>query len=103
MALQKIANLSELSAGQITGVEVDGTRVALYLIDGQVFATSDLCTHQECPLSEEGEVVGNDVHCLCHGSKFNIQTGEVIDPPAADTLPTYRVEVRGQDILVDLG
>ena len=103
MTLQKAAILSDLKPDEITGIEITGTRIALYLVDGQPYATSDMCTHQECPLSEEGEVVGGDVHCLCHGSKFNIRTGEVIDPPAMEPLPTYAVEVRGQDVLVDLG
>ena len=103
MTLQKAAILSDLKPDEITGIEISGTRIALYLVDGQPYATSDMCTHQECPLSEEGEVVGGDVHCLCHGSKFNIRTGEVIDPPAMEPLPTYAVEVRGQDVLVDLG
>ena len=103
MTLQKAAILSDLKPDEITGIEIASTRIALYLVDGQPYATSDMCTHQECPLSEEGEVVGGDVHCLCHGSKFNIRTGEVIDPPAMEPLPTYAVEVRGQDVLVDLG
>jgi 3-phenylpropionate/trans-cinnamate dioxygenase ferredoxin subunit len=102
MALQKAASLSDLKEGEITGVEIGEAKVALYLVDGQPLATSGLCTHQECPLSEEGEVVGNEVHCLCHGSKFDIRTGEVIDPPAQEPLATYPVQVQGQDVLVDL-
>lgn len=103
MAFQKAASLSDLKADEVTGVSIAESSVALYLIDGQPFATSDLCTHEECPLSEEGEVVGNEVHCLCHGSKFDIRTGAVIDPPATEPLPTYAVELRGQDVYVDLG
>jgi 3-phenylpropionate/trans-cinnamate dioxygenase ferredoxin subunit len=103
MAFQKATSLSDLKADEVTGVSIAESSVALYLIDGQPFATSDLCTHEECPLSEEGEVVGNEVHCLCHGSKFDIRTGAVIDPPATEPLPTYAVELRGQDVYVDLG
>jgi nitrite reductase/ring-hydroxylating ferredoxin subunit len=102
MALHKAAIVTDLKPGDITGVEVGGQKVALYLVDGQPFATSDLCTHAECPLSEEGEVVGNEVHCLCHGSKFNIRTGEVIEPPATEALETYAVQVQGEDVLVDI-
>jgi len=102
VTLQKAASLTDLKEGEILGVEVSGTNVALYLIDGRPFATSDLCTHEECPLSEEGEVVGSEVHCLCHGSKFNVRTGDVIDPPATEALPVYAVEVQGEDVLVDV-
>jgi len=103
MSLQKAANLDDLSADKIVGVDIDGAKVALYLVDGQVLATSDLCTHEECPLSEEGEVVGDQVTCLCHGSKFNIRTGEVLSPPAGEPLPVYSVEMQGSDVLVDIG
>ena len=101
MAIQRAANLSDLAGDTIVGVDLDGVQVALYLVDGRPYATSDLCTHEECPLSEEGEVVGEEVHCLCHGSKFNIRTGEVMDPPATEPLPTYAIEVRGQELFVD--
>jgi nitrite reductase/ring-hydroxylating ferredoxin subunit len=103
MPFQKAATLGDLSAGNIVGVEVGGTKVALYLLDGQPVATSDLCTHQECPLSEEGDVAGDVVTCLCHGSRFNIRTGAVVESPATDPLATYAVEVRGEDVLVDVG
>jgi nitrite reductase/ring-hydroxylating ferredoxin subunit len=102
MALQRAISITDLKEGEITGVEIGGAKIALYLVDGEPLATSDVCTHAECPLSEEGEVVGNQVHCLCHGSKFDIRTGEVIDPPAQDPLATYTVQVQGQDILVDI-
>jgi 3-phenylpropionate/trans-cinnamate dioxygenase ferredoxin subunit len=103
MSLQKAANLADLSADNIVGVDIAGTRVALYLVDGQAMATSDLCTHEECPLSEEGEVAGDEVSCLCHGSKFNVRTGAVLNPPATEPLPVYPVVVQGQDVMVDLG
>ncbi len=64
MAFQKAASLADMKEGEVNGVVVGEARVAIYLVDGQLLATSDLCTHAECPLSEEGEVVGNEVHCL---------------------------------------
>jgi nitrite reductase/ring-hydroxylating ferredoxin subunit len=102
MTLHKAASLSELKPGEITAIELNGRKIALYLLDGQPFATSDLCTHEDCPLSEEGDVVGKEVHCLCHGSRFDIQTGEVLEPPAVEPLPTYPVELRGEDVYLDL-
>lgn len=103
MPLQKAATLSDLSSGNITAREINGIPVALYLVDGQPLATSDLCTHEECPLSEEGEITGDEVACLCHGSRFNVRTGAVLSAPATEPLPVYAVEVRGEDVLVDVG
>ncbi len=103
MPFRRAAGLSDLSADKVTGVELGDTKVALYLVDGKPVATSDVCPHEECLLSEEGEVNGQEVECLCHGSKFNILTGQNTAPPATDPIAVYPVEVNGQDVSVDLG
>ena len=102
MSLQKAASVGDLMPDKIIGVDVAGTKIALYLVDGKPLATSDVCTHAQCPLSEEGDVSGDEVTCLCHGSKFNIRTGAVLSPPAVEPLPIYPVEIQGQDVLVDI-
>jgi 3-phenylpropionate/trans-cinnamate dioxygenase ferredoxin subunit len=103
MSFQRIASLSELNEGTITAREVDGKPIALYLVEGQPLATSDLCTHEECPLSDEGEIEGDEVSCLCHGSRFNVRTGAVLQGPATEPIPVYPVRVESEDVLVDVG
>jgi len=100
--LRKAANRSDVGESQILGVEVDGRRLALYLHNGQAFATDDECPHAGCLLSEDGIVEGAEVECSCHGSRFVISTGENTAPPAMDPLPVYRAEISGDDVLVDL-
>ena len=102
MAFKVVAKIADLKANGIVAAESDGQKIALYLVDGHPMATSDVCTHEQCPLSEEGEVSDGEVACLCHGSRFEIRTGKVLQGPATVALPTYSVTVRGQDILVDL-
>src|SRR4029079_7418044 len=51
-------------------------------------AFEDTCTHEECSLAE-GELDGEVVICPCHGSEFDVLTGDVVTPPALDPLPIY--------------
>lgn len=100
----KVAKVSEVEEGKIKGVTVNGERIALYNIGGGIFATSNVCTHAACSLAENG-VIGEDgeiVECMCHGSHFNIKTGEVTSPPAFEPLKTYKVKVEGQYVLVEV-
>src|SRR5262245_26018067 len=100
--LQKAVTRSDLKEDEIVAVEVGGKQIALYLVNGEPLATPDLCTHEECLLSEDGVVEGEEVECACHGSRFVIRTGEVTAPPAMEPLEVYRVEVQGDDIMVDV-
>ena len=59
------------------------TRIALARVDGRLYAFHDLCTCAEpsCPVSG-GLLTGQTVMCQCHGSRFDITTGAVLDGPA---------------------
>lgn len=100
----KVATVSEVKPDTVHGVVIDGKNVALYLLDGQIRATTDVCPHQFCLLSSSGEVYQDEgsVECACHGSHFDIVTGEPRNPPASDPLEIYAVEVRGDEVFVDL-
>lgn len=99
---RKVANRSDLGANEILGIEIDGRKLALYLVDGQVFATDDECPHAGCLLSEDGVIEGTEVECACHGSSFVISTGENTAPPATDPLAVYKAEISGEEVLVDM-
>jgi 3-phenylpropionate/trans-cinnamate dioxygenase ferredoxin component len=68
-------------------------RVAIARIDGRLYAFDDLCTcsDEQCPLSG-GLLAGTTVMCQCHGSRFDVTTGAVIDGPATNPLQTYEVQ-----------
>lgn len=99
---KKVAKLSELSEDTIKGVKLGSQEIALYLIDGQVLATDDLCTHEFCVISENYNLHGEEVECTCHGSHFNIKTGENTVPPAAEKLPVYKTKVENGEVFVEV-
>jgi 3-phenylpropionate/trans-cinnamate dioxygenase ferredoxin component len=72
-------------------------RISIARVDGRLYAFDDLCTcaDQACPLSG-GLLTGTTIMCQCHGSRFDITTGAVINGPATDALHVYEVqEVEG--------
>ena len=73
-------------------------RISVARIDGRLYAFDGLCTCAEraCPLSG-GLLTGTTIMCQCHGSRFDITTGAVIDGVATEALQIYEVqEVEGQ-------
>lgn len=94
-----VARADELKPGTMTCVKVGRTRVALANVDGEIFAFSDTCTHEEASLSE-GELFGDVVECPLHGAAFNVRTGAVESFPAVYPVATYAVRV--QDGLVQV-
>src|SRR5690349_15588634 len=68
-------------------------RISIARVDDRLYAFDDLCTCAEraCPLSG-GLLEGTTVMCQCHGSRFDITTGAVINGPATKALNTYNVQ-----------
>lgn len=73
--------------GTVVGATLDGEPVTVvHHADGWV-AVDDECTHAACPFSLDGEVFdGTVLGCNCHGSEFDLRTGEVLLGPAERAL-----------------
>jgi nitrite reductase/ring-hydroxylating ferredoxin subunit len=97
----KVANTNEIEPGQARLVDVKGKEIALFNVDGQLFALDNTCTHRGGPLAE-GEVAGHEVTCPWHGATFDVRTGAVVGPPAQRAVARYDVRVTGTDIEVEL-
>ena len=76
-------------------------RISVARVDGRLYAFDDLCTcgGQPCPLSG-GLLSGTTLMCQCHGSRFDVSTGAVLNGPAID--PLNRYEVREVDGAIQL-
>lgn len=91
--------MGELAPGEMRCVRIGRQRIALYNVDGEYFATSDTCTHEEASLSE-GILFGDVVECPLHGAAFNVRSGEVEAFPAVVPVETYPVRIEGDEIQV---
>jgi nitrite reductase/ring-hydroxylating ferredoxin subunit len=68
-------------------------RISVARVNGGLYAFDDLCTCGEapCPLSG-GLLTGTTIMCQCHGSRFDVTTGAVINGPATEALRVYEVQ-----------
>jgi 3-phenylpropionate/trans-cinnamate dioxygenase ferredoxin subunit len=89
----KVADLQEIPLGASKLVEVDNVRVALFNLEGAIYAIEDVCTHDGGPLVEGTVVDGCQVQCPRHGARFDIRTGAAVRFPAFEPTQTYAVRV----------
>ena len=97
----KIADLSECPPGNLWEVEAGRERIVLANVDGDVYALQNRCSHQDLPLSD-GELEGDRLECLYHGARFDVCTGKAVGLPAIKPVPSYDVQIRGQEIFVPI-
>ncbi len=98
---KKVLNKADLPASSGKAVEIDGKSIAVFNVDGAIYAIDNTCTHRGGPLAE-GDVSGHEVTCPWHGATFDIRTGEVVGPPAQRAVVRYGVRVMGTDIEVEV-
>jgi nitrite reductase/ring-hydroxylating ferredoxin subunit len=97
----RAASRSDLAEGEVLGAEVAGRSIALFDVDGTIFATDNVCTHAYARLSD-GWLDGEAIECPLHAARFDVRTGKVLDPPATEDLKTYLVRVVDDEIQVKL-
>ncbi|MDE2228795.1 MAG: non-heme iron oxygenase ferredoxin subunit [Alphaproteobacteria bacterium] len=96
-----VAKRSAINPGDVLGVTLGEREIALYDLDGAIYATDNLCTHAFALLSQ-GWLDGEIIECPLHGGRFEVKTGKGLGPPINDDLKTYPVRVVGEDIQVKL-
>ncbi|MFL1376192.1 MULTISPECIES: Rieske (2Fe-2S) protein [unclassified Nocardiopsis] len=93
---ESVATVDEVPVGG--GVVLAGAAVVLTQPEaGEFRAFSTTCTHEGCPVDE---VVGDEIVCPCHGSRFSIADGSRTDGPASEPLEEYPVTVTEEGGLV---
>ena len=97
----KVADLSECPPGSLLEVEVEQELIVLANIDGDLYALQNRCSHQDLPLSD-GELEGDRLECLYHGARFDVCTGKAVGLPAIKPVPSYDVQIRGQEVFVQI-
>ena len=70
-----------------------GHVLALYNLEGEYFATDDLCSHGEASLSD-GEIEDGLIICPFHLGSFCIKTGEAVGAPCTNPVKTYKLSIR---------
>jgi nitrite reductase/ring-hydroxylating ferredoxin subunit len=97
----KVCDVADVPAGSMHPVDVGERRLMIVNVDGKLYATDRICTHEEADLST-GFLMGSVVTCPLHLSRFDIVTGEVQNPPASVPLKAYGLKVEGTSVYVQL-
>jgi nitrite reductase/ring-hydroxylating ferredoxin subunit len=98
--LVRIENARDIASGEMRVVDIAGTKVNIASVDGHLHAFDDTCTHRACSLAK-GKLDGTTVTCPCHGSQFDVTTGEVLRGPAQQPVRSRLVQIESGSLLVE--
>jgi 3-phenylpropionate/trans-cinnamate dioxygenase ferredoxin subunit len=97
----RVASVDELRPDSMKTFLVEGTAVLLANVGGSFHAIGAICNHRQWDLSE-GTLEEDEVTCAGHGSVWNLRTGEGRFARPLPPEPVYKVEVRGNELFVEL-
>ncbi len=95
-----VARLDELPRGARKLCTVDDRRVALFNVDGAIYAIDNHCPHRDGPVGA-GALAGTAVTCPWHGWRFCVKTGQCLEP-GGNSLRRYAVRVAGNDVSIEI-
>jgi nitrite reductase/ring-hydroxylating ferredoxin subunit len=98
--LIKVAELEEIKPGKRKVVSVNGIEIAIFNINGGLYAINNRCPHAEFSLGA-GLVYGEELICPGHAWIFNLKTGECITK-RSQPAKTYKVVTEGEDIKIQI-
>ena len=96
-----VAGVDEVPEGTLLMVQVDGTDVVLANLEGHIHAAQGICSHEYFEL-DKGFITGDSLTCALHLSRFDLETGEALDPPAELPLAVYPATVVEARIVLEL-
>ncbi len=97
-----ITSTEDVPEDDVIGIDIAGKSIALYQVDGAIYATDNVCTHGNARLCD-GFLEGHEIECPLHQGKFDIRNGKAMCAPLTDDLRTYPVKIDGSRVFVNLG
>lgn len=96
----RVARVAEIGTGEGRVVEAGGRTLALFNVDGRLYAIDNSCLHRGGPLGE-GELEGCVVTCPWHAWRWDVTTGANTNNPAVK-VACFPVSVEGDEVVVEL-
>jgi len=101
LTVKKIGLEKDMEFEPVKKFEADGKEILVVNLGKTYTAIGNKCTHMGCRLSS-GKMDGDTIRCPCHGSMFNVRTGQVVRGPAKRPEPSYTVTVENGELFIDL-
>jgi nitrite reductase/ring-hydroxylating ferredoxin subunit len=95
----QVATTADLDDEDRKLVNTRGQAIALFRHEGEIHAVDNRCPHMGFPLTQ-GTVEDGILTCHWHHARFELSCGSTFDP-FADDVPSFPIEVRGEEIWVD--
>ena len=96
----RVAGLDQLRERRGVSVLVDGREIALFLLNGDVFAVRNSCAHQHFSVLHQGTIDGYRVSCPMHGWTYDVRSGKATS--GEGNIPTYPVRIQGNDVYIEV-
>jgi 3-phenylpropionate/trans-cinnamate dioxygenase ferredoxin component len=97
-----LLGVDEVPDGTMKMAYVDGTdQVLVVHVNGEFFATQGICSHEYFEL-DKGFLTAGTLTCALHLSRFDLESGEPLDPPAELPLAVYPVVIEGGRVLIEV-
>jgi naphthalene 1,2-dioxygenase ferredoxin component len=96
-----VVAVADLTPDDVTGFDAGGIDLALYSVEGVVFATSNICTHGQARLCD-GFLEGHEIECPLHQGRFDVRDGRALCLPATEGLHVFPVKVEGGRVFVEI-
>jgi 3-phenylpropionate/trans-cinnamate dioxygenase ferredoxin subunit len=93
----RVCARSELLPGEHCVVWDGDVAIAVFNIDGELYAVEDVCTHDGGDLAT-GELYGYEIECPRHGARFDVRSGAVLCPPAYEPIAKFPLKIEGDSI-----
>jgi nitrite reductase/ring-hydroxylating ferredoxin subunit len=100
MKTVRVGSVSRLPPGEVMEAMVDGQPYAICNFAGGIHALDGVCPHNGGPLGQ-GAMSEHYLHCPWHGWAFDCRTG-AFDHNGRVAVPTYQVQISGDDILIEI-
>ena len=97
-----VIKTNEIPVDAVKAIDVRGTRIAVANVGGTYYAFDDACSHEQCSLTDEGDLTGTTITCTCHGSQFDVRTGKVLAPPATVPVRVYPTRIEGDALQIEV-
>jgi 3-phenylpropionate/trans-cinnamate dioxygenase ferredoxin subunit len=94
------AHVGEIADRHSKVININGSDVALFNLDGEYFAIEDVCTHDGGDISG-GWVEGDRAVCPRHLAEFSIRTGAALKAPAYEGVHSFPVRIH--DGVIEIG
>jgi len=101
MTLHVLCRKDEVQENELRQFNLKENEILVIKRNSKFYCLDARCTHAGAPLAE-GELENGVLKCPWHGSRFKIETGEVIQGPAKNRLRIYIDDVKDNNLLVDL-